>query len=65
MDSDSSSNVQNQRTQFKKLLNFLKNLFGKKTKEGFSTVISHLVEEYHKRGLVSFEEKKLYQKKTL
>ncbi|MBL6664436.1 MAG: HlyC/CorC family transporter [Rickettsiales bacterium] len=60
----SSSNTKNQRTQFRKLLNFFKNLFGKKTKEGFSTVISHIVEEYHKRGLVSFEEKKLYQNIT-
>lgn len=50
--------------KIRKLLNFFKNLFGKKTKETFSTVISHLVEEYHKEGLVSFEEKKMYQNIT-
>lgn len=51
-------------TKIKKLLNFFKNLFGKKTKKSFFSVISHLVEEYHQEGLVSFEEKKIFKNMT-
>jgi CBS domain containing-hemolysin-like protein len=46
---------------FKKLLNFLLNLFGKKTKKTFFSVISHLLEDYEKEGLINGEEKKMFK----
>lgn len=62
--SPANQKLKTQKTRIKKLLNFFKNLFGKKTKKTFLTVISHLVEEYHREGLVSFEEKKMYKNIT-
>lgn len=52
------------KSRLKKLLNFFLNLFGKKTKKSFSSVISHLLEEYEKEGLVSLEEKKMFRNIT-
>lgn len=46
---------------FKKLFSFFLNLFGKKTKKSFSSVISHVVEIYEKEGLISQEEKKMFK----
>lgn len=45
----------------KKLFNFFLNLFGKKTRKSFATVISHLVETYEKEGLISGEEKYMFK----
>ena len=45
----------------KNLLNFLLNLFCKKTKKSFFLVISHLLDGYEKEGLISAEEKKMFQ----
>lgn len=67
MEGETTKLVNNQvqrTTKIKKLLNFFKNLFGKKTKKSFFSVISHLVEEYHQEGLVSFEEKKIFKNMT-
>jgi len=44
----------------KSLLNFLLNLFCKKTKKSFFLVISHLLDGYEK-GLISAEEKKMFK----
>ncbi len=49
------------KSRFKKLLNFFLNLFGKKTKKSFYSVISHLLEEYEKEGLIQAEEKKMFK----
>lgn len=48
-------------SRFKKLLNFFLNLFGKKTKKSFFSVISHLLEDYEKEGLINIEEKKMFK----
>ena len=48
-------------SRFKKLLNFSLNLFGKKTKKSFFSVISHLLEDYEKEGLINIEEKKMFK----
>lgn len=48
----------------KNLLNFLLNLFGKKTKKSFFSVISHLLDGYEKEGLISAEEKKMFKNIT-
>jgi magnesium and cobalt transporter len=47
--------------RFKKLLSFFLNLLGKKTKKSFFSVISHLLEDYEKEGLISLEEKKMFK----
>ncbi len=52
------------KSRLKKLLNFFLNLFGKKTKKSFSSVLSHLVEEYEKEGLITLEEKKIFRNIT-
>ena len=49
------------KSRFKKLLSFFLNLFGKKTKKSFFSVISHLLEDYEKEGLISAEEKKMFK----
>lgn len=46
---------------FRKLLNFFLNLFGKKTKKSFFSVISHLLEAYEKEGLINVEEQKMFK----
>lgn len=48
-------------SRFKKLLNFFLNLFGKKTKKSFFSVISHLLEDYEREGLINIEEKKMFK----
>ncbi len=47
------------KTSFKKPLEFLFNLIGKKSKKSFKSVISHLVDTYEREHLISFEEKKM------
>ncbi len=47
--------------QFIRLFNFLLNLFGKKTKKSFASVLSHLVDDYHKENLISLEEKIMFK----
>lgn len=49
------------KSHFKKLLNFSLNLFGKKTKKSFFSVISHLLDAYEKEGLINVEEKKMFK----
>lgn len=49
------------KAHFKKLLNFLLNLFGKKTKKSFFSIISHLLDGYEKEGLINVEEKKMFK----
>ena len=48
-------------SRFRKLLNLFLNLFGKKTKKSFFSVISHLLEDYEKEGLINIEEKKMFK----
>ena len=48
-------------SRFKKLLSFSLNLLCKKSKKSFSSVISHLVEDYEAEGLISAEEKKMFK----
>ncbi len=52
------------KSRIKKLINLALNLFGKKTKQSFSLVISHLTEDYEKEGLISSEEKKMFKNIT-
>ncbi len=47
--------------RFKKFINLLLNLLGKKTKKTFFSVISHLLEDYEKEGLINSEEKKMFK----
>ena len=67
MESDSSKNGKNskqalkKKSNFKKLLHLIRNLFCKKTKKSFFSVMSHLLEAYEKEGLISFEEKKMFK----
>jgi CBS domain containing-hemolysin-like protein len=63
MEGESYQNFKGLKTKsnFKKLLNFLQNLFGKKTKKTFFSIISHLLEDYEKEGLINIEEKKLFK----
>lgn len=49
------------KSRFKKLLSFFLDLFGKKTKKSFFSVISHLLEDYEKEGLINAEEKKMFK----
>jgi magnesium and cobalt transporter len=51
----------NNKSRFKKLISFFLNLFGKKTKKSFFSVISHLLEDYEKEGLINVEEKKMFK----
>ncbi len=48
----------------KKLLNFLLDVFGRKSKKSFSSVIFHLTEAYEKEGLITSEEKNMFRKIT-
>ena len=59
--SKKKSNAVKGKSRFKKLLSFFLNLFGKKTKKSFFSVISHLLEEYEKEGLINAEEKKMFK----
>jgi len=52
------------KSHLKKLLSFFFNLFGRKTKKSFSSVISHLLEAYEKEGLINAEEKKMFKNIT-
>jgi CBS domain containing-hemolysin-like protein len=45
----------------KRKLNFLFNLFGKKTKKSFSSVMLHLLDTYENEGLLRHEEKKMFK----
>jgi magnesium and cobalt transporter len=46
-------------------LNFISNLFSsKKTKHSFLSIISHLLEDYQKEGIISIEEKKIFKNMT-
>jgi len=49
------------KSRYKNLLNFFLNLLGKKTKKSFFSVISHLLEDYEKEGLINHEEKKMFK----
>lgn len=49
------------KTRLKKLVNLFINLFGKKSKKSFSSVISHLVDAYAKESLISVEEQKMFR----
>jgi magnesium and cobalt transporter len=49
------------KSSLKRIFNFFVNLFGKKTKKSFFSVISHLLESYQKEGLVNAEEKKMFK----
>ena len=46
---------------FGKIYQLLKNLFGKKTKKSFASVINHITETFASEGLISSEEKKLFR----
>ena len=46
---------------FSKIYQLLKNLFGKKTKKSFASVINHITETFASEGLISSEEKKLFR----
>ena len=48
-------------SRIQKLFIFSLNLFGKKTKKSFFSVISHLLEAYEKEGLVNSEEKQMFK----
>ena len=52
--------AQSSKSRFKKAMNFFLNLFGKKTKKSFSTVISHLLDDYRAEGLINSEEQKMF-----
>ncbi|MBU6141393.1 MAG: hemolysin family protein [Proteobacteria bacterium] len=45
----------------KRKLNFLFNLFGRKTKKSFSSVMLHLLDTYENAGLLRHEEKKMFK----
>lgn len=49
------------KSRLKILFNFLLNLFGKKTKKSFSSMILHLLDDYSKEGLINAEEKKMFK----
>ncbi len=55
------SKIYKKRLNFIRFFNFFINLFGKKTKKSFSSVLTHLVEDYHKEGLISLEEKIMFK----
>ncbi len=63
MEGSSKANSQDLKgkSRFKKLVSFFLNLFGKKTKKSFFSVISHVLEDYEKEGLISAEEKKMFK----
>ena len=46
---------------FSKIYQLLKNIFGKKTKKSFASVINHITETFASEGLISSEEKKLFR----
>lgn len=48
-------------SRFRKSLNLFFNFFGKKTKTTFFSVISHLLEDYEKEGLINSEEKRMFK----
>lgn len=52
------------KTHFKKIVNFFLNLFGKKTKKSFSSVISHILETFGAEGLISHQEKLMFKNIT-
>lgn len=49
------------KSKITKFISFCRNLFGKKTKESFLSVISHLLEEYKTEGLINAEEQKMFK----
>ena len=49
------------KTRFKKILNFFLNLFRKKTKKSFSSVLSHLLDSFGAEGLISQQEKLMFK----
>ncbi len=70
MDSKSEKKAQNLMVKkespkrSKKLISFFVNFFGKKTKKSFSSVISHLLDDYEKAGLIGLEERKMFKNMT-
>lgn len=56
--------VSHKKSRLKILFSFFLNLFGKKTKKSFSSVISHLLDDYEKEGLLGVEEKKMFKNIT-
>lgn len=62
--SHSKNRKAQKRVHPRKIINLILNLFGKKTKKTFSSVISHLTEAYEKEGLISAEEKKMFKNIT-
>jgi magnesium and cobalt transporter len=51
----------NRQSRLKKMLDFFLNLFGKKTKKSFFSVISHLLADYEQEGLINAEECKMFK----
>ena len=43
----------------KKFINFFFNLFGKKNKKSFSSLINYITETYEREGFITLEEKKM------
>jgi len=56
-----SKKTKKSQSRFKKFFNFIRSLFGKKTKKSFSSIISHLLDSYEKEGLINTEEKKMFK----
>ena len=54
-----NSNHGHRGLHLKGLFVFIHNLFGKKSKKSFLSIVSHLLESYEKEKLISFEEKKM------
>jgi len=58
---DSKTQTYKIRYRIKRLVTLVVNLFGKKTKKSFFSVISHLLEEYRQEGLINVEEEKMFR----
>jgi CBS domain containing-hemolysin-like protein len=61
MTKPSNSKTIRKKSRLKKLLNFLLNLFGHKTRKSFSSVIFYLLDAYGKANLISIEERKMFK----
>jgi magnesium and cobalt transporter len=59
-----SSNNSHLKLHLKSLFVFTRNLFGKKSKKSFLSIVSHLLESYEKERLISYEEKKMIKNIT-
>jgi CBS domain containing-hemolysin-like protein len=61
IDKKTRSFAKEKKLGFKKIFGFFVNLFGKKSRKSLSLMISHLVDQYEKEGLISFEEKNMFK----